>query len=960
MRYDYDMLGTRIHQPSMEAGERWMLNDVTGKPIRVWNSRLYDFRTEYDPLRRPLRSFVVGGDSGKQNESESETFTQEILFQRTIYGEQVPTPEATNLRGRVFMQLDSAGAVTSGGQNGHTPEAYDFRGNLLRGSRRLATMASGTNKATVDWKSVDQALPVGTMTLAELTGVETAVGLLVESDTFETSGTFDALNRPLTATAPDGSVSRPTYNEAGLLETLGVNIRGAAAPTLFVQGIDYDAKGRRTRIESGQKSGGGAVATTEYTYDPETVRLRRLVTTRVSPPSDFASQVFQSARTLQDLSYTYDPVGNITQIADAALLTTFNNNLQVDPTCLYVYDAIYRLVEATGRELIGQAGLETSGLAASLRDFPFSGLNVSQNDLQAVRPYTERYTYDGVGNIKEMQHAIANGGWTRGYTYAEDSLIEKGTPQGAGAKQSNCLSSTTVSSNSQETYGYDAHGNMQMPHLAAMGWDFRDQLRVSQRRVVNNGVGDRTYYVYDGSGQRTRKVTERSDGSRKNERVYLGGYEVYREYDRSGTLTLDRQTLHKADGARRLALVETKTFDASVGGGNAESLIRYQFDNHIGSATVELDGEGAAIWYEEYLPYGESTFQVLGTSSVEVSAKRYRYTGMETDLETGLRYHSARYCASWLARWTTVDPEWFVNGTNVYAYTNNSPICLKDPSGTSGENDYGGTLPDGGLPAPGSDSGLPPPDIPASPPQTSASRHSGTTSAAPISPVPVTPPTPAIALPASALAPVVAPQPNATSTSAETTPSTLPPVKWENLRVRLGVGVALSIFVGARGFVGIEFNPTHADGTLRLLDGNPHLVGEIGASQGLGGGANLGNVSFDGPVPAGISKGIRAGLNLGPLQLRFPASGQPSLRANVTLGTKAAAGVDEVLTARMDISEVSTISATEGHKAEEAALRLGASSQTAYHIGMAQTVLSIIAGDALLRAIGSQIVGWFK
>ena len=39
MRYDYDMLGNRIHQASMEAGERWMLNDVTGKPIRAWNSR---------------------------------------------------------------------------------------------------------------------------------------------------------------------------------------------------------------------------------------------------------------------------------------------------------------------------------------------------------------------------------------------------------------------------------------------------------------------------------------------------------------------------------------------------------------------------------------------------------------------------------------------------------------------------------------------------------------------------------------------------------------------------------------------------------------------------------------------------------------------------------------------------------------------------------------------------------
>ena len=60
MRYAYDMLGNRIHQPSMEAGARWMLNDVTGKPIRAWDSRGHSFRTEYDPLRRPLRSFVTG------------------------------------------------------------------------------------------------------------------------------------------------------------------------------------------------------------------------------------------------------------------------------------------------------------------------------------------------------------------------------------------------------------------------------------------------------------------------------------------------------------------------------------------------------------------------------------------------------------------------------------------------------------------------------------------------------------------------------------------------------------------------------------------------------------------------------------------------------------------------------------------------------------------------------------
>jgi hypothetical protein len=65
MRYDYDMLGTKIHQASMEAGERWMLNDVTGKPIRAWNSRHYAFRTEYDALPPADQILRPGRISGR-------------------------------------------------------------------------------------------------------------------------------------------------------------------------------------------------------------------------------------------------------------------------------------------------------------------------------------------------------------------------------------------------------------------------------------------------------------------------------------------------------------------------------------------------------------------------------------------------------------------------------------------------------------------------------------------------------------------------------------------------------------------------------------------------------------------------------------------------------------------------------------------------------------------------------
>jgi hypothetical protein len=63
MRYDYDMLGDRIHQASMEAGDRWMLNNVTGKPMRMWDSREHILRTTYDELQRPTQLFVKIGNN---------------------------------------------------------------------------------------------------------------------------------------------------------------------------------------------------------------------------------------------------------------------------------------------------------------------------------------------------------------------------------------------------------------------------------------------------------------------------------------------------------------------------------------------------------------------------------------------------------------------------------------------------------------------------------------------------------------------------------------------------------------------------------------------------------------------------------------------------------------------------------------------------------------------------------
>ena len=49
-------------------------------------------------------------------------------------------------------------------------------------------------------------------------------------------------------------------------------------------------------------------------------------------------------------------------------------------------------------------------------------------------------------------------------------------------------------------------------------------------------------------------------GRAKAERIYLGGFEIYREFKSNGNdIALERETLHIMDDKQRIALVETKT-----------------------------------------------------------------------------------------------------------------------------------------------------------------------------------------------------------------------------------------------------------------------------------------------------------------------------------------------------------------------------------------------------------------
>ena len=127
-------------------------------------------------------------------------------------------------------------------------------------------------------------------------------------------------------------------------------------------------------------------------------------------------------------------------------------------------------------------------------------------------------------------------------------------------------------------------------------------------------------------------------------------------------------------------MVETKTLDITSPLTPHPALVRYQFGNHLGSASLELDDQAQIISYEEYTPYGGTAYQAV-RSGMETSPKRYRYIDKERDGETGFTYHGSRYYAPWLGRWAATDPSGIGDGLNIFAYGRDNPIFFIDLNG---------------------------------------------------------------------------------------------------------------------------------------------------------------------------------------------------------------------------------------------------------------------------------------
>ena len=357
-------------------------------------------------------------------------------------------------------------------------------------------------------------------------------------------------------------------------------------------------------------------------------------------------------KTLQDLHYQYDPVGNITRIEDLAQPVQWFAGQRIQAVSTYTYDTLYQLISASGRENASQTigpglpGLEIFGPVDDSR----------------WRTYSQTYRYDSGGNLTQLKHDAGTGNrYTREMVVdarSNRSLFKDGSPIDFAK-------------------AFDANGNQQaLAPSQVMQWDSRNQLQhVTQvQREDPDGQDDDTEtYVYDGGGQRVRKVrwAKTRGGEQVSEVHYLPGLEirtrtaveimhvVIAQAGRNGV-----RLLHRDDGRRKEI---------------ANDQLRYSLSDHLGSSTLELDQTGDLLSQESYYPYGGTAWWAA-KSAIEAKNKLIRYSGKERDA-TGLYYYGFRYYAPWLQRWISSDPAGDVDGLNLYRMVRNNPMSLKDKNG---------------------------------------------------------------------------------------------------------------------------------------------------------------------------------------------------------------------------------------------------------------------------------------
>lgn len=615
-RYMAALNGAVLRTESVDAGVKIALNDIEGRPhIAITAAETGEAMTiswQYETDTLPGRQLSMTEQASGQTARITERF---------IYADNTDAEKALNLAGACVGHYDTAGLVQT--------DSVALTGVPLSVTRRL--LQDAENPYTVaDWQGEDVS----------------AWNDRLEAERFTTLTAIDATGAMLTTTDAKGNIQWVAYDISGLLSGSWLTFKGGTKQVV-VKSLTYSAAGQKLREEYGN----GVVAT--YTYEPETQRLTGIRTERSAGHAS-------GTKVLQDQRYEYDAVGNILSVRNDAEVTRFWHNQKLVPENTYVYDTLYQLVSATGREM-ANAGQQSSNLPA-----------LSSFDNATYTNYTRFYTYDSAGNLTQIRHSAP----ATKNNYTTNITISSRSNRGV-------LRELTENPGDVDTL-FTAGGQQTMLQPGQqLTWTPRNELLKVIPVVREGNTADRESYRYDADSQRILKANiQKTNNSEQRQRaVYLPGLEL-RTTTNGNTFIEQLQVVTTVEVGN--AQIRLLVWEKGQPDGIDNGAMRYRFDDLTGSNQLELDSNGNIISQEEYYPFG-GTAVLTARSSIEAEYKTVRYSGKERD-STGLYYYGYRYYQPWTGRWLSADPAGTVDGLNLFRMVMNNPVTCEDETGEATQN----------------------------------------------------------------------------------------------------------------------------------------------------------------------------------------------------------------------------------------------------------------------------------
>ena len=299
--------------------------------------------------------------------------------------------------------------------------------------------------------------------------------------TYVTQWTYDSHNRLLEMIYPDEEKITYSYNLGGQLEKVhGYKSYGYD----YVSKIGYDKFEQRTYL----KYCNGAE--TFYTYDPQRRRLQNLT-------------VNSGGNTIMDNAYTYDAVSNVLSVVNGASVPQ-SGKAGGQMAHTYTYDALYRLVSATGT----YTGADNKTASYTLA--------MGYDNMHRITSKRQILTQNNV-----QFNGTLNAGYDLSYTYGTETGKKF---QLANVKDVNYRTEETPSKsenvNNNHAYEYDANGNLVYVNTSRTKKDGMTDEKAAERKLkwdeenrllASDDNGFVTNYWYDADGERTVKTSGESD-----------------------------------------------------------------------------------------------------------------------------------------------------------------------------------------------------------------------------------------------------------------------------------------------------------------------------------------------------------------------------------------------------------------------------------------------------------------